>query len=404
MIQSRRLFVLLWMGMLAIPAIAQIQPGQTTPLGYGMKFGVNYPTIGASNDTYSGLAGVTLGMFFSKPFANHFAWYIEPSFSSVGFRNASIETRFRNYYLEAGAFCYYYPSQYNTDFAFIGGFRPSYLLSHKSQVFELGTFNDKSLDLNKNKNGQIDVTAMMGVSVSMSPILNLELVYNLGLTNQNTSDEVKGRPSTIELNLRLNAVALKRSLDGQNQSVEEMVRNYHKGVLLVMLITPNEKEIKRLTAANRMADVELLQNEIKIRNTKVIKEFGRNFSFAPVYYFMDTNVYRVISGNLEGVFVNANLEIDPAIKVNTDNYFIASFCEDISEYTKRKHFGLFVYDKQMNQLDKPFNHPNQLASPVFDYVVVNNQENKTRRPSYITVPFDRLVSKLNTRLFRYIGN
>ncbi len=404
MVQSRSFLVLLWMGIFSLPVCAQIQKDQSTPLGYGIKFGVNYPTIGAASDIYSGLAGGSLGMFFTKPMGSHFAWYIEPSFSSVGFRNASIETRFKNYYLEAGTFAYYYPSEYNKDFAFIGGFRPSYLLSYKSEVFELGTFNIHNLDINKNSKGRVDVTAMMGVGVALSPVLNLELVYNLGLTNHNSADQVKGRPSTIELNLRMNAVALKRSLDGRNQSVEDMVRNYHKGVLLVMLITPNEKEIKRLTAANRMADVELLQNEIKIRNTKVIKEFGRNFSFAPVYFFMDTNVYKVIAGNLNGIFVNANLEPDPAITVNTDNYFIASFCEDVSEYTKRKHFGLFVYDKQMNQMEKPFNHPNQLASPVFDYVVVNNQENKTRRPSYITVPFDRLVGKLNTRLFRYIGN
>ena len=107
-----------------------------------------------------------------------------------------------------------------------------------------------------------------------------------------------------------------------------------------------------------MADVELLQNEIKIRNTKVIKEFSRNFSFAPVYFFMDTNIYKVIAGNLNGIFINGNLESDPAIVVNTDNYFIASFCEDISEYTKRKHFGLFVYDKQMIQMD------NRLTIPI----------------------------------------
>jgi hypothetical protein len=97
------------------------------------------------------------------------------------------------------------------------------------------------------------------------------------------------------------------------------------------------------------------------------------------------------------------MQSDTSIEVNTDNFFIASFCEDVSDYTKRKHFGLFVYDKQMVQMEKPFNAPNQLANPVFDYVVVKSSENKTRKPSYTTVPFDRLVSKFNTRLFRYIN-
>jgi hypothetical protein len=296
----------------------------------------------------------------------------------------------------------FYPSAYNTDLAFIGGIRPSYLMSYNSQVFERGNYSNKTLSINKNEKGRIDATAMIGVSVALSPVVNLEMMYNYGLTNKNAESQVLGRPSTVEINIRLNAVALKRSLDNKDETIQEQVENCHKGVVLVMLITPNEKEINRLKAAGKYADAELIENDLKLRNAKVIKEFNKNFAFAPVYYFMDSSIYKVISGNLKGVFVNYNIQSDTAIKVNTSNFVIASFCEDVSEYTKRKHFGLFVYDKGMNQLEKPFNHPNQLASPIFDYVVVNNIENKSRKPSYITVPFDKLISKLNSRLFGFL--
>jgi hypothetical protein len=382
---------------------AQIQKNESDPLGYGLKLNVNFPTIGGSFNEYGGLAGGGMGIFFTKTISNRFSWYLEPSFSSVGFRNTSDDTRFNNYYIDAGCFVYFYPYAYNTDFAFIGGIRPSYLLTHNSQEFEFGNYRTKDLIINKNENGRIDGTVMLGIGLALSPVVNLELIYNQSVSNQNSTTQILGRPSTVELNLRLNAVALKRTLDGRNKSIAEQVSECHKGVMLVMLVTPNENEIKRLKSEGKNDEVDLLRDEIKQRNTRVMKEFNRNFAFAPTFFFMDTSVYKVISGNLEGIFVNGNLDLDTAIKVKTDNYFIASFCEDISNYTKRKHFGLFVYDKQMNQLEKPFNHPNQLASPVFDYVVVNKEVNKSRRPSYLTVPFGGLIGKLNTRLFRYLN-
>jgi hypothetical protein len=382
---------------------AQITKKDSEPLGYGLKLGVNLPTIGATASTYSGLAGATMGIFFTKTLNNHFSWYLEPAFSSVGFRNKEDDTRYNNYYLDAGCFVYYYPSAYNTDIGFIGGIKPSYLLTHNSQEFELGNYNTSNLSINKNENGRIDANLMLGLGISLSPVVNLELIYNQSLTNENSKDQVLGRASTVEVNLRLNAVALKRSLDGKNESLVEQINTYHKGVLLVMLVTPNPKEINRLKALGKTDEIDLLETEIRLRNAKVIREFNKNFTFTPVFFFMDTSIYKVISGSLDGIFVNGSQALDPTIKVKTDNYFIASFCEDVSDYTKRRHFGLFVYDKEMTQLDKPFNHPNQLASPVFDYVVVNKEENKSRRPSYITVPFDRLVGKLNTRLFRYLN-
>lgn len=384
-------------------AFAQMKPSDSDPLGYGIKLGFNYSMNGTQYSNWSGLAGANLGMFFSKPINNRLKWFFEPSYSSVSFREREKDIRYNNHYIDANAFLYYYPSSINTDFAFIGGIRPSYLMAHNSEVFETGAYTTKDLEINKNKNGRIDMGLLLGMSVALSPVVNLELAYNYGLTDKNSLQSVEGRSSSVEVNLRLNAVALRKSIENKNQSIEERVQQYHKGALLVMLATTNEKEILRLRAENKQAEIELLEADVKIRNTKVVQNFNKNFTFCPVYYFMDTSIYKVMSGTTGGIFVNYNLQLDTTITLNTENYFIASFCEDVSEYTKRKHFGLFVYDKQMVQLENPFNAPNQLAAPVFDYVVVKASENKTRKPSYITVPFERLVGKLNTRLFRYIN-
>lgn len=400
---KRLLFCLLFM-LSGIPAVfSQIKPGDASPLGYGIKLGLNYPTIGTQYTKYSGVASGSLGMFFSKPINHRLTWFLEPAFSAVSFREQTTDTRYNGYYIDASGFVYFYPSARNVDFSFIGGIRPSYMLAGNSEIFSGGNYLKKDLDINQNKSGQIDVGVMMGFSIALSPVVNLEMLYNLSATNSNTTQQIKGRPSTVEINLRLNALALKKSLDGKTQSVQEVVEYYHKGVLLVMLITPNPSEVKRLEKAGKTEEIALLQEELSARNNKVINTFTKGFTFCPVYYFMDTSVYKVVSGSTQGVFLNKDMQPDASIKLpDSTQYFIASFCEDISSYTRRKHFGLFVYDDKMNPLDKPFNHPNQLANPVYEYVVVNANENKTRRPSYNTVPFDKLLGKLNTRLFRYL--
>lgn len=400
----KRVFFCALLLIIGVPAaFSQIKPDDAYPLGYGIKLGVNYPTIGTKYSKYSGLGAATIGMFFNKSITHRVTWYFEPAFTSVSFREQTTDTRYHNYYIDASGFVYFYPSSRNPDFAFIGGLRPGYLIAYSSQIFSGGNYQEKELDINKNHVGQVDLGIMLGISVALSPVVNLEMVYNHSATNSNNVDQIKGRASTVELNLRLNALALKKSLDGKSESTSELVQYYHKGVLLVMLVTPNPSEVKRLNKEGKNAEVGLLYQELAERNTKVVNTFSKGFSFCPVYYFFDTSAYKLVSGSTEGIFVNKELQADATIKLpDSAHFFIASFCEDISSYTKRRHYGLFVYDEKMNQLEKPFNHPNQLASPVFDYVVVRATENKYRRPSYNTVPFDRLLGKLNTRLYRYL--
>jgi hypothetical protein len=385
-------------------AFGQIRQEDVTPLGYGLKLGGNYTTIGSKYADYGGVVSGSIGMFFGKPINNRLSWFIEPAFSSANFREQETDNRFNASFLDASGFVYLYPSAHNTDFAFIGGLRPSYMLAYSSEVFTGGKYLRRDLDKNKNSSGQIDLGAMVGVSVALSPVINFELLYNYSVTNKNTTSEVKGRPSTVEFNLRLNALELKKSLDGNSRSSRELVEYYSKGVLLVMLSTPQPSDVKRLRKEGKTEEINILENELMERNMKVVNTFSNGFKFCPVYYFMDTSVYTLVSGSTKGIFVNKNLQADTAIKLpDSTHFFVAGFCEDVSDYTKRKHFGLFVYDEKMNQLDKPFNHPNQLASPVFEYVVVRANENKLGRPSYNTVPFEKLLGKLNTRLFRYLN-
>ncbi len=388
--------------MLLLLMIPSVTIAQTkSPLGYGLKLGANYATIGSD---YRGLASLSAGGFINTPIANHAVLFIEPGLSILGIKEKQLDTKHMMYNLDLHTFAYLFPDATTRDFGFIVGLRPSYLLAYNSQVFNLGNYQTKQLPYNNNKQGQIDFAGSVGVTIAFSQVVNLDVTYNHSFTNQNKINNVQGRPSAVEVGLRFNAVSLKKTLDNQAQSLQKEIATFQKGALLVMLITPNQKQLDRLRAEGNEEAYNLILYEIKNRNTRVYNEFERTYAFNRVYYFYDTSVTKLIAGQTDGIFLNKTLQPDSSIRIPSQDYLIASFCEDFSNYTGRRHFGLFMYDKNMIQLPKPYNHPNQLASPVFEYVVVRGEESKMRRPSYLTVPYDRLINKFNSRMYRYLGD
>jgi hypothetical protein len=83
---------------------------------------------------------------------------------------------------------------------------------------------------------------------------------------------------------------------------------------------------------------------------------------------------------------------------DTVNYYIISFCEDISDYTSKSQFGLYVYDGSLTQFPRPFNSPSQLISPVLEGDPLNYL--KKRRYNFATLPFNRYVMRLNAKFHR----
>ena len=114
---------------------------------------------------------------------------------------------------------------------------------------------------------------------------------------------------------------------------------------------------------------------------------------------MDTSAYKVISKNFNNVFVNSELIVDPYIKPDSSNFFVASFCDDISAYTAKHQYGLFVYDDQINQLPKPFNVPANLIGANLEGDPINFF--RKRRYNYSIMPFEKIIVKLNNRLLHY---
>ena len=369
-------------------------------IGYGLRVGLNYSLSGLSYTNYSGSTGLTGGLFISKPVFDHFALLVEPGYTGISFREQSSDKRYNAHYLEAGFTLVFYPSALSREFAFQLGYRPSLLAAYNSEFIEYGNYVPKTFENNKNKIGGLDGVLHGSISIAMSDFVNLELGCNYSLSNKTTATEVKGRPSTIETGLRLNAVSLKEKMTKKEKSLRDVIAGYSKGSLFVMLATPNNKELKKLEEQGKIEEMKLINTEILARNQKIMRDFKENYSISKVYFFMDTSAYKLISGSYRGIFVDVNLKADENIQPDTNNYFVAAFTEDISTYTNKMHFGLFLYDEKMNPLGKPFSHPGNLVAPVLDGDPINYLR---KRANSLGVPYGRVIGKFNTRLFKYLN-
>ena len=81
------------------------------------------------------------------------------------------------------------------------------------------------------------------------------------------------------------------------------------------------------------------------------------------------------------------------------NFMVASFCNDLYNYSDRISYGLFIYDNKMNQMGKPYTIPGQM----FGLYTDGDPQNyfKTKRINYTNMPFDRMIRKFNSRMIRY---
>ncbi len=373
---------------------------QAKAIGYGLRVGINYSLSGLEYNNYSGAAGLNGGLFITKPIHDYFTLMLEPGYSGISFREQSTDKRYNANYLEAGFTLVIYPSLISREFSFHLGYKPSMLIAYNTEIIEFGNYVTKSFDNNKNKVGMFDGAVYGGISVAMSDFVNLELGYNYSLTNRSTATDAKGRPTTIELGLRLNAVSLKEKMTKKEKSLRDIIAGYSRGALFVMLATPNSKELKKLEEQGKTEEVNLINTEILSRNQKIMRDFRENYTISKVYFFMDTSAYKLISGSYKGIFVDVNLKADETIQPDTNNYFVAAFSEDISTYTNKIHYGLFVFDEKMNPLSKPFNHPGNLVSAVLDGDPINYLRKKA---NYLGVPYGRVIAKFNTRLLKYLN-
>jgi hypothetical protein len=281
------------------------------------------------------------------------------------------------------------------------GFRPYYLVSTNTEKLRDGEYVIDNIDsANQNKSGDIGLSGSIGISVALSSIVNLELKYNHSFDNISTSPtSIKGRPSIVEVTLSISATGIRDKVNYKDISTFEYLKKLHKGHLLVMLPTVNKAEIDGLINTGRADQIVNLLEELHQANVLVMKAFKNEFDFCPVVFYDDTNAYKVSNKVFGDFFYDADGRSISIEKVNTSNFFVAAFCEDVSSISHKMDYGLYVYDDKITHLGKPFNTQQNQFNIFAGGDPLNYLRKRLNVLSY--EDYSRKVKKLNGRLLRF---
>ena len=91
------------------------------------------------------------------------------------------------------------------------------------------------------------------------------------------------------------------------------------------------------------------------------------------------------------------LNIISGATLDSGDYFIASFIEDISDITNKPNYGLFVYDKSFVQMGKPYN-VNQNSMGIFVGGDPMNYFRRVKSNTYTPDEFRKIIKRFNDRL------
>lgn len=377
-------------------------------LNFGASLNMNYSMLGARHDNYAGRGLGGFGMFISRPisryhtsrFLNMWDMMLEPAFNIVSTREQQTDVRYTGYYLDGNFNFYFIPDRSSNDLQLFMGLRPSYLMYNTSEVFEFGDYKIVA-DYPKNysRKGDLDLSGVLGLSVALGEVVTVEIKYCHSFSDRNTDNVINGRASTLEFGLRLSALSVRDKVAYTENSTRKQIQRLAKGTLLVMLPTPNNNEIRALEARGLQREVPELVAQNTLTNRMVMNTFRSEFSFCRVLYFMDTSAYKVVNHQFAGVFVDENFNPLPDVEIDTNNFFVASFCNDASTYTLKYDYGLYVYNGQMEQLGRPFNVPSNFMSIFSEgdpltYI-------RKRRQLFESNSYTRVVRKFNNRMQRY---
>lgn len=141
------------------------------------------------------------------------------------------------------------------------------------------------------------------------------------------------------------------------------------GALLVRLKT-NINVINRLKEAGNIDLATHVEREAQLNNVAIIRAFTKSFTFCPVYFFYSDCSDSVKHKNIEGIFIDSNLTVNPTIVCRANFYLVAeqgSICESslglvpevaaakvIERGTPRKEVFMIIKNRYFIQLHKPF--------------------------------------------------
>lgn len=138
-----------------------------------------------------------------------------------------------------------------------------------------------------------------------------------------------------------------------------------KNGMLVMRLVSNSRKIEALEKLVQSASsdgakarysrmLDDTRQETQNQNRWMVTAFQQHYSFSKVVFMYDNATQAFKSGTRKGIFLDPNsLEIDPAISLDTDTFFVAWYGVIPSDEASSVE-GINVADSAMQELKYPF--------------------------------------------------
>lgn len=111
---------------------------------------------------------------------------------------------------------------------------------------------------------------------------------------------------------------------------------YPRAVLVQLRAERNR--INAMTTRKMYKQADEVKEEATIIMKLMIADFTKNFRYCPVYYYMDTNLQKVLDRNFQGVLLNADLSAAPNVILNANDtdYMIVFYGKPVAQGARQK--------------------------------------------------------------------
>lgn len=185
---------------------------------------------------------------------------------------------------------------------------------------------------------------------------------------------------------------------------KQAITDLKDGVLVVRLQTGSSKiaALDRLIGSSSLTDAERQRFEgqkknhledLRKQNEMLVTAFQAKYNFSQLLFVPDTSVQHLKNGERSSLFYGGNLEIDPSISLDGDNFFVVYHGLSSSSRTSGVQ-GIVVQNNELVELVEPF--------PFFTgMTTVKKKLASFFRKVDEQELFFRLVEKFNGRLLRF---
>ncbi|MBI3143392.1 MAG: PorT family protein [Bacteroidetes bacterium] len=259
------------------------------------------------------------------------------------------------------------------------GIQPSILLNHAARIQGVRT----PLEVNPftYAPNPYDLSALAQVQVSLSPRTSLSLLsgYSLVTSTAYPSLHFLHHRLQISFSLAQPVGAIEKVITAQKRRNDFFLDLADHGYVLVAL-DPRDQAVEYFMEARDTATAQRIARETPLVHNALIMAFKAHFSFCTTYFIDENDLYRVFSGNLDGIKVLDNNGNEQMMSELADKPFAIFMPGDIFAIPNTvSRSGYHFIDHKGNNLYDPFPTQGNIS-------IIGRDE------------FHRMVKSLNSRL------